>query len=93
MVVNCRHAYNQTAPQAVQTIRIDLNFSGTSITQLQRLNRWYGNIETISTSGSYNDLGYVSLGGTSYRLELQLKGGSGELFKFNTGAPFVIGPP
>jgi len=92
MAVNCRHAYNQTAPQATQTIRVDFNFSGTSITQLQRLNRWNGNIEPISTSGSYNDLGYESLGGSSYRLTLQLKGGSGELFKFNTGAPFVIGP-
>ena len=51
---------------------------------LQRLNRDTGDVELVP-------LDHVS--GSVFRLELLLDGGTGDLFKFNTGAPFIVPEP
>jgi hypothetical protein len=72
-----------------QTITVDFNFGSSGITGLQRKRRSDGVVENIVSGGSYSGLTFTSLGGSSYRLVLTLEGGTGDLFKYNTGAPFV----
>lgn len=69
-----------TALETRQNIRIDFNFGASGITGLQRLSRTTGQVETVTL---------MSDGGSLYHLDLVLDGGTGDLFKFNTGAPFV----
>jgi len=63
-----------------QQIRLYFNFGTSGITSLQRMRRSDGQVETVNL---------VSDGGSLYHLDLQLDGGTGDLFKYNTGAPFV----
>ena len=61
---------------------IQLNFANTVPTQVQRLNRDTGLID-------YIDLEIIPSTGGRRRLVVELEGGTADLFKFNTGAPFV----
>lgn len=63
-----------------QNVHLTFNFAGTRINSLQRLNRSTGIVEVVPL---------VSDGGSSYHLDLVLSGGSGDMLKFNTGAPFL----
>jgi hypothetical protein len=80
MVTNGLSDGSATAAQTQQTIHLTFNFGSSGITSLQRLSRTTGQVETVSL---------VSDGGGVYHLDLTLDGGTGDLFKYNTGAPFV----
>jgi hypothetical protein len=80
MVVNGLSDANATAAQTQQTIRLTFNFGSSNINSLQRLSR---------TTGTVGLVPLVSDGGGVYHLDLTLDGGTGDLFKYNTGAPFV----
>lgn len=54
--------------------KIEVQFAA-GITSIQRVNRETGNVETLELNGG--------------SLELILEGGTGDLFKFNTGQPFI----
>jgi hypothetical protein len=69
-----------SAAETRQTIRLD--FAGSAPHQVQRLNRETGHVDVI-------DLQRVSGKNQIQRLVVTLDGGTAELFKFNTGAPFV----
>ena len=71
-----------TVAATSQKIRLDFDFSGTSIFNLQRLSRDTGLVETVNL---------VPDGGSRYHLDLVLEGGTGDLFKFNNGGTFVSG--
>jgi len=83
MLVNTYQDTSLSTSEATLHYTMDFDFGASGITTLQRLRRDTGNIETVSLT---------SLGGTTYRLTLELPGGTGELFKFNTGEPFVLYP-
>ncbi len=80
MIVNGLSDANHPASETRQTIRIDFDFSGTPIERLQRRSRETGEIEVVPL---------ISDGGSLRHLDLTLDGGTGDLFKFDTGAPFV----
>ena len=80
MITNLLRDSNSTAAQTQQQIRIDFDFGASGITGLQRLSR---------DTGLPEDVSLVSDGGSTYHLDLTLDGGTGDLFKFNTGATFV----
>ena len=67
---------------ATQQIRIDFDFGASGITGLQRMNRLTGLVE---------DIPLVHNGGSLYHLDWTLAGGDGDLFKYDTGAKFIIG--
>lgn len=67
-----------------QRISINFDFGDSGITSLQRLNRDTGLVELVT-------LAYD--GGSLYHFDLTLDGGVADLFKFNTGAPFVVPEP
>jgi hypothetical protein len=66
---------------ATQQVRIDFDFGATGIDSLQRLNRLTGEVDLISL---------VHDGGSLYHLTYTLAGGTGDLFKYNTGALFIV---
>src|SRR4051812_29103135 len=61
---------------------IQLNFINGVTKQVQRLNRDTGQVDAI-------DLEFIPHTGGRRRLTVNLDGGTAQLFKFNTGAPFV----
>jgi hypothetical protein len=63
-----------------QSITVNFDFKTSGITSLLRLNRDGGQVEQVP-------LIFDSL--AHYHLSLTLDGGTGDLFKFNDGAPFV----
>jgi hypothetical protein len=71
-------AVGDAASASAQWVRIVFNFTGTSFAGLQRLKRSDGSTEVI-TSGSS---GWTSLGSNQYQYDLQLDGGTGDLFRF-----------
>ncbi|WP_299411679.1 hypothetical protein [Acaryochloris sp. IP29b_bin.148] len=85
-----RHSIEQTR----QKLTVEFDFGDSGITGLQRLSRETGNVEAIQ-AGWTEEVApglisrFVSLGDRKYRLTLVLDGGTGDLFKFDTGAPFV----
>ncbi|OHB54193.1 MAG: hypothetical protein A2Y12_17105 [Planctomycetes bacterium GWF2_42_9] len=84
MILNGLADSAKTATQGRQQIDITFDFGTTGITSLQKVSRDTGLVETVPLA---------SLGGSVYKLTLTtLDGGTGELFKFNTGAPFINGP-
>jgi hypothetical protein len=89
MVVNGLSDAVGSAAGTTQNITIDFNFGSSGINSLQRMRRSDGVVETIVASGSYSGLTWTQTGSTTYRLVLTLDGGTGDLFKYNTGAPFV----
>lgn len=67
---------------ATQQIRIEFDFGTSGISSLQRMNRQTGQVEVVPL---------VHDGGSIYHLDFTLAGGTGDLFKYNTGAPFIVG--
>jgi len=63
-----------------QRISVSFDFGDSGVTGLQRLSRQTGKVEVAPL---------IHDGGVKYHLDLTLDGGEGDLFKFNTGAPFV----
>jgi len=80
MVLNGLCAPNSSAQETRQRITLTFDFGSSGISSLQRLSRETGLVEIVPL---------VSLGGTKYKLDLTLQGGTADLFKYNTGAPFV----
>ncbi|MEO6434990.1 MAG: hypothetical protein ABIP55_04420 [Tepidisphaeraceae bacterium] len=65
-----------------QRITLNLHFKDSGITALQRLSRATGKVEEVALKPVANNPG-------RFLLMLELDGGTGDLFKFQTGAPFV----
>ncbi len=84
MVTNLLRAHDASATAARQSIEIRFDFQNSGITSLQRLNRQTGQIEIVPL---------IHDGGSIYHFNFMLDGGTGDLFKFNTGAPFVVPEP
>jgi hypothetical protein len=63
-----------------QQITLNFDFKTSGINSLLRLSRDSGGVEAV---------GLISDGGSRYHLSMMLDGGTGDLFKFNDGAPFV----
>ena len=82
MITNGLHEPNASAADTAQRITVEFDFGVSGITALQRLSRDTGMVEIVPLQ---------SLGGSLYQLELDLPGGTGDLFKFANGAPFVPG--
>lgn len=81
MIVNALTDRNGSGAQTQQDIHIEFDFGASGITRLLRLSRNTGDVEIVPL---------VPLGGgLAYSLDLVLDGGVGDLFKFDTGAPFV----
>lgn len=80
MVTNGLVDTSGSALDTRQTIRLD--FASAAPNQVQRLNRDTGRVEAI-------DLQRVGGKDRHQRLVVTLDGGTSDLFKFNTGAPFV----
>ena len=84
MIVNALTDTKGSGADCRQRITMDFDFGDSSINSLQRLNRTTGQVDVV------DDLQH--LGGSRYRYHLDLDGGKGDLFKFNTGAPFISSP-
>ena len=69
-----------TAANTRERIHLTFDFGASGITALQRMSRDTGLVEDVP-------LAHES--GSVYSLDLVLDGGTGDLFKFKTGAPFV----
>ena len=80
MITNLLRGSSSTAGETQQSVRLDFDFGASGITSLRRLSRDSGLVEEVSL---------VSDGGSIYHVDLTLDGGTGDLFKFGTGAPFV----
>lgn len=80
MVVNALTDAAGSAAECRQRITLDFTFGASGITSLQRLSRDTGRVETLALP---------TITSTKRRLTLELDGGMADLFKFNTGAPFV----
>ena len=63
-----------------QQITLDFDFTGSNITSLKRLRRSDGQVELVPLT---------HLSGNQYELTFDLEGGTGDLFKYNDGTPFV----
>ena len=83
MVINSFIDPNGSAADTRQNIQ--LNFVNGVSKQVQRLSRDSGQIDLI-------DLEIIPKTGGRRRLIVNLDGGTADLFKFNTGAPFVRAP-
>ncbi|NIA06072.1 MAG: hypothetical protein GWP14_00285 [Actinobacteria bacterium] len=88
MIANGLSDKNGLVSETRQQITIDFDFGVSGIDSLQRLSRETGLVEVVSLL----PLGGGG-GGSQYRLALTLDGGTGDLFKFNTGAPFIVPEP
>ena len=84
MPVNVRHEPD-SRKHCTESVTIDFDFDDTPIKQLRRINRRTGKEEIVDKSSPI----FSSLGEGCYRLVLSLPGGTGDLFKYDTGAPFV----
>ncbi len=84
MVLNGLSIPSGTLADAAQRIRLAFNFGTSSIDSLLRLNRNTGLVEVVSL---IHDVGSL------YHLDLILEGGTGDLFKYNNGTPFLIPEP
>ena len=80
MIVNGLTWTGASAAATAQTIHLDFDFAGTGITSLQRISRLTGEIEIVPL---------IHDSGSHYHIDLTLPGGTGDLFKYNTGALFV----
>ncbi len=80
MIVNGLSDENLAPSDTRQQVQLEFDFGATGISSLQRLNKDTGQVEVIPLA---------PLGGSRYQLDLLLDGGEGDLFKYNTGAPFV----
>jgi MYXO-CTERM domain-containing protein len=83
MIVNGLSWENASASATEQMIRIAFDFGDSGITGVLRKNRYTGLVESVPL---------IPDGGSQYHLDLVLGGGEGDLFKYDTGAPFVEVP-
>ncbi len=94
MLTNSLSGKTHTITQTRQKLTVEFNFANSDISGLQRLSRDTGKVESI-LDGWTEEVApgltsrFVALGGNRYQLTLILDGGTGDLFKFDTGAPFV----
>lgn len=72
-----------TAAECSQRIHLTFDFGGSGISSLLRKSRETGAIEEVELT---------HVGGSIYSLDLTLDGGTGDLFKYNTGSTFVPEP-
>lgn len=79
-IVNSMAFADATSDETRQRIVVEFNFGNSGISSLQRFSRFTGNVETVPLQ---------PIGTHRYRLTLDYGGGEGDLYKFNTGAPFV----
>jgi hypothetical protein len=84
MIVNGLSDPTGSAADTTQTIHLQFDFGTSGITELQRLNRDTGLVE---------DVPLISDGASLYHLDLTLPGGTGDLFKYDTGSAFVVPEP
>jgi hypothetical protein len=89
MIVNGLTHGTGSAYDTRQEITVDFNFGTSGLNSLQRMRRSDGVVETITAGGSYSGLTWTNTGTGTYRLDLTIDGGTGDLFKYNTDAPFV----
>lgn len=87
MVVNGLTHPEGSESDTAQTITMTFDFQKSGITSLERLNRDSGRVEVIDEPSE----GWTHVGGSVYQLESTLPGGTGDLFKFKTGATFLAG--
>lgn len=80
MIANGLTSPTGPATATQQRIRIEFNFGKSGVTSLQRRSRLTGRVQTVPL---------IHADGSRYRLDLILDGGTGDLFKYNTGARFV----
>jgi len=80
MIVNALSAENGSSIQTSQRVRMDFDFQGSGLTALLRMCRETGLIERVPL---------IHDAGSQYHVEIVLNGGMGDLFKYDTGAPFV----
>ena len=80
MVVNGLSNPKGSAAECRQRIRLDLDFRDSNIKGLLRLSRDTGAVEPVALDDK---------GGSRYRLDVELDGGTGDLFKFDNGGAFV----
>jgi hypothetical protein len=84
MVTNALVAPDASAADTRQ--RIEINFASTACDRLERLSRDTGKVEEVALQPIPNT-------DNRRKLILELDGGTADLFKFKTGAPFVgVGP-
>lgn len=97
MLTNGLAGKKHSIAQTRQKLTVEFDFGESEITGLQRLNRKTGKVESIQ-AGWTEEVGpgltsrFDALSDRKYRLTLILEGGTGDLFKFDTGAPFVGQP-
>jgi hypothetical protein len=84
MVTNGLSTDAGTVGDAAQLIRLNFNFGASNINSLLRLSRDTGAVEVVSLTHD---------SASSYHLDLTLEGGTGDLFKYNNGLPFVMPLP
>jgi autotransporter-associated beta strand protein len=65
-----------------QRITLDFDFGASAINSLERMRRSDGLVEVVPLT---------HLSGSQYRLTFDLEGGTGDLFKYNDGTPFIGG--
>ncbi len=82
MVTNGLSAPDGSAADCRQKVKLSFLFGTSGITSMQRLRQDTGKVEVI-------ELPLIPNSGGRRELDIDLDGGTGELFKFNTGAPFV----
>jgi hypothetical protein len=80
MVVNGLTAGDKGVVETSQRIRLVFDFEDAAVRRLLRLSRNTGKVEPVEL---------VSDGGSKYHLDLTLEGGTGDLFKYDTGSQFV----
>ncbi len=80
MVVNGLTWKDTSSADTQQLIHLEFDFGDSGITSLQRLSRDTGKVEFVPLMHD---------GGSLYHLDLILPGGTGDLFKYNTGSTFV----
>ena len=78
MVVNLAHGLNMSKMDGQRTVR--LSFDGT-VKQIERLNRFTGLVETLLTREGAADTRLI---------DIQLEGGTGDLFKWSNGRPWDL---
>ncbi|MCH2115707.1 MAG: PEP-CTERM sorting domain-containing protein [Pirellulales bacterium] len=83
MIVNGLSDSTGLASATQQEITINFDFLSSGITGLQRLSRNTGLVE---------DVMLTPMGGSTYEYVWTLDGGTGDLFKFDTGSSFVTSP-
>lgn len=79
MVVNLAHGLNMSKLDGARTVRLTLD---KGIETIERLNRLTGLIETLRTKKE----------GDARVLDVQLEGGTGDLFKWSNGNPWDLRP-